>query len=213
MSLENKSERGLTSLKQKENLTQLTDEIHKGIDSLLADEEKEIPVVPIKNRNFKAFMIAASIGFIVAFSTVFLFNNNNKPEKLYSAYFDAYPDVISETLRSENNTANVFTKAMDAYNAGDYSEAISNFKDLSGNTSIQFYEAISYLGNGEAQNAIDILAKLPANSDLEDGRQWYTALAYLKLSDTSKAKTLLSTIANSKHYKSTDAAEILEKLE
>lgn len=140
-------------------------------------------------------------------------------EQLYTAYFQPYPDVL--TSRGENE--NALNTAMIAYESGEYSEAITLFRQLlegNGSTEAQgnelrFYLAQAYLSTESYDLAQQLLEDLQ-NVDqfgLKEASQWYLALAYLKQGDSDTAVRLLQQIkASPNHAYGAQSLQLLKQM-
>jgi len=215
--LNEKAEKGLEKLKQSGKLHEMELDIDNRIDGLFAQEQstdREIPVIPItRTRNWYA--LAASFLFF-ALAAYFLIPKAPSNEKLFSSYLDAFPDVSSETVRGEDVVHNSLGQAMQFYNNGSFEEAIKAFEKIPVTAELKdyanFYQGISLLNTGNAEKALSLLSTVQQENGVQDGVEWYTALAHLKLDDVASAKKVLESISSSKHYKKKEALQLLEKL-
>lgn len=82
---------------------------------------------------------------------------------------------------------------------------------------MHFYKGISWLEMDEAGKAIEEFDSIPAtylqNKTPFYEREWYSALAWVKLSDINKATLIAKKIAGSKSPHKSAAEELLKKLE
>jgi tetratricopeptide (TPR) repeat protein len=130
--------------------------------------------------------------------------------------FLTHPDG---TVRGEqlNVEADFSTKATQYYERENYKKAIEYYKKAleqhPNNEKNILFLGVSYLANFEPENAIDVFtsATTSENQYLND-RNWYLAMAYLKIKDVDLAKGILVQLAKSESFYSQSSKEILEEL-
>jgi hypothetical protein len=137
-------------------------------------------------------------------------------EKIFAYYFKplTHPDA---TVRGENKILDD-TPAIQAYEKEDYFTAVRHYEQLAmkdpKNIKNNLFLGISLLSTNQPGKAIDILNKVPPadaaefNYDL----QWYLALAYLKMKEIEKARSLFRQLCGNENYYRKPAKEILSKL-
>lgn len=165
------------------------------------------------------WLVAASIIAIISLCGYFILNNNGTSnQELYAENFTPYRNIVVPIVRdnikkSKKNIA--FTK----YEIGDYFEAILLFNQLEKQDSldantINFYKANAYLKIGKTNEAIESLLQISENSNWQEERLWYLALASLKIEKTKDAKKYLShlKITNKKDFKAKEVDELLKEL-
>ncbi len=106
-----------------------------------------------------------------------------------------------------------------AYEQRKFPEAIAALEQLLSDpenrrpSNTHLYLGLSQLGLSQAAQAVASFEQVSPNSEEWSDAQWYTALAYLKLNDITKAKTMLQAIKNeARHPWQAEAAEILKQL-
>lgn len=120
-------------------------------------------------------------------------NTYASAETLYSENFQMpnAPAVRDATLSSWRQ----------AYENKQFPEAIAELEKLLSNPAYprkaeaQLFIGLSHLGAGDAQNAIETFQNVSPDSFEWEDAQWYTAMAYLKLNDTEKAKSILQALS------------------
>lgn len=138
------------------------------------------------------------------------------PEQYYAHYFRplTHPDM---TLRggSDSSQANYAVKA---YETENYKQAIYHYRKLldeqPGEEKHRLFLGIAYLANYQPEKAVEILsAPFGVRTEFEDDRQWYLALAYLRINNFAAAKALLNGLANGTSYYREMAGELSNKLD
>lgn len=174
---------------------------------------------PQKNSSFKKIWWFTLAAVLIA-SLYFILRNEPPASQIeYATYFEPYPDVLTSTLRSEENeTASTITRAMEAYNQGDFSSSSPLIREAIDENNVDkrlpFYLAISLMGEGKYASAYDMLTTLENEPSYPymDGVIWNKALAALALQKNDEAKKLLSQIVSENVYMRSEANEILKKL-
>lgn len=170
-----------------------------------------------KKPNFKEWLVAASILFIVGLGlTVYFTQNQESSTVLYASYFEPYKNVIAPITRGEKEESQQQTAFM-AYEKKEYSQAASAFQSLYSTTQKGFYllyEANAYMALNQTDKAILLLEKHLAMQDpFVQKTRWYLALAYLKEESTPKAIPLLKKLVQEKEFKAAEAQRILNALD
>ncbi len=199
-------------------LQRIDDKIDQKIDSRtrVIEAPKQMDkgrIIPIK-----LLMTAASIAAIGVL-LFFMFPSTSQSSYSFDAYFDRYPDVLTNNVRGATSGINVVNihKGMEAYNNGDFSTAstlLSSVKEGKESHDLtQFYSAIAYLGSGDPTSCKEILRQMSTKTfPYSDGIQWYLAISYIELGEIDEAKVLLEGIIHSDHYKKQQAHELLAVL-
>ncbi len=157
---------------------------------------------------------AAAIAFFLVYT--FLLPTNNQPTDLFAANFQPYPMLLNERSGEAQEETAQLSAAIQAYAANDYAAAIPAFEGLTAVTNssaYQFYLALSYLGNQQAQQAIPLLETIhqDSNNTFSEQSSWYLALSFLQTNEQEKAKAILATIPP-KAYQYEAAQKLLEQL-
>ncbi len=166
----------------------------------------EKPVKVIKFSPWK-YAVAASIMLLMG---IFYFNGS---DPIYSDF--ATHDTIALTVRGTQN--DVFVKAENAFNNGDYKNASSYLKTLlktdANNQELRFYEAITAI-ELEAYEAAEkeLVVISEGNSVYKNNALWYLALSKLKQKKHKECKVVLETIPEDYEDYAT-VEKLLEKLE
>ena len=205
-------------------------EFDKNLKKAITAEERKLQKAYLQSlesslddKNLKKkfnWRVAASIIALISLSGYFIVNNNGASnQELYAENFTPYRNIVVPIVRDnvEKSKKNIaFTK----YEIGAYHEAILLFNQLEkqdaldANT-INFYKANAYLKIGKANEAIKSLLQITKNSNWEEERLWYLALASLKIEKTKDAKKYLSTlkITNTKSFKTKEVDELLKQID
>lgn len=161
-------------------------------------------------------------GLIFAFITALCFISPSPSNNIFDNNFMAFEDNISAELdlmlstRSsddddEKTSLRMIREGMEYYNNKEYNKAIPIFqeyldknKDASDYNQIQFYLAVSFLGQGETDRSAKILETLAQSADpeIKEDAKWYLSLAYARTGDNDRARTQLQELASSERYSS-----------
>ena len=120
-------------------------------------------------------------------------------------------DII-DRLGAENG--NKLLKGLAFYNAEKFEQAASMLLSVTiQNDTLSLYQANALIKINKGQDAITILQKIPATSPLSPEKEWFLAIAYWRVGNSDKAKTLLQDIAkNPDSNWQSKAAALLKKL-
>lgn len=170
-----------------------------------------------KKLDFRNVSIAATLVLMIGIGLTWWIT---KPvpanDQVFASMFEADPGLPSrmdETLDYE------FDDAMVDYKMGDYSKSTIKFLTLSRDKikpdSVQFYLAMSYLGDQKYKQAYETLKFYePEDSRLQQKGEWYLALAALKVDQQAESKALLEKISKqSDHIFRQKAVRALDQLE
>ena len=183
----------------------------KSIYERVKTEEKKHP-----SRLF--YRVAAAIAFLLATGTFFYYmgfqHSNNR---IAEQHFTPYEDRITQMGTVDAKQA--LQQGLRAYNQNNFAGAVHYLQaveeDSEQYSDAQFYLGVSFLAQGEARQAIEILkvTSVPDNS-YEEPARWYLALSYLAADEPEKARPLLETFAarEASSYKRTEAQHILKKM-
>ena len=190
-------------------------------------KEKDFRKNKILNIRRNWMYYAAALALLVAVGMYL--NTIRSSQGLYEGYFSPYPntlisyargdDVPQEFSRFSRQEYNLIVRAMEHYENGNYAKAAGlfeqNVENKPENAGLIFYMAISQLGAGETEKAINNLSFIKELDQAPYRAQisWYLALAYIKDKQPEKAKDLLEKINNaSEHPHQDKAKELLKKL-
>lgn len=138
--------------------------------------------------------------FVVLVLTTFMVfpSLNSEGEKVFSDFFEPYPNVIHLAERG-NNQPGILTDAFEHYEKEEYPEARilmhEHLLHKQEHYEVKFYLALATLKSDQTDTAIIILEEL-ANNQPEKFRfneqvSWYLALAYIKDAQYENALKLL----------------------
>lgn len=160
-----------------------------------------------------ALLIFAATAGVVLKLTLF---KGTSSEKLYHRYYSVYEsDVV---VRSAKEEITGLTKAIRYYDLGKYAEALINLDDIIRRDRYDYlallYRGLTCMETGNTDCAVKSFREIPDNwgSPFSEHRNWYLALALLKINNTEEAKDILQRIIAGKGYYSKHAHQIIKKL-
>ena len=180
---------------------------------ILQEEEARLKKKPFNF--YKWAGIAASIILVLGIAYLVFFTGQTDPQQLYAQYYKPYPNIVTPAQRSGNEPAN---PALGLYEAGNYSEALTNIEQQMSAGSqapyLVFYAGIAALNTDEESKAISYFEKVIARKDetFASPAKWYLGLAHLKAGQKQKAVRTFKEIEASGNDYSQRAAEILQDL-
>jgi tetratricopeptide (TPR) repeat protein len=157
----------------------------------------------------KRWLVAASIIFIATLGSLFYFNQETREEKIFAAYYQPDPGLISAMSATENY---LFDRAMIDYKTGKYDAALKTWESMlvskPGNDTLNYFIGSAYLAKEKNELALAHFQKVILNPDsyfLNDA-YWYIGLVLLK---ENKIREAISFIEKSEHQ---DKNSLLLKL-
>ncbi|MBF6608814.1 MAG: hypothetical protein ITG00_08765 [Flavobacterium sp.] len=168
-----------------------------------------------KKTTFPNWLAYAASILVILGITYWIYMLNPSDEKLYSEYFETYPNVVEPIIRNNNGETTIRTRAFAAYENGAYETSAAIFSSIADNSddgTARFYQALSLMNIERTTEAAKILSDTDWSPRYSDKALWYLGLCQLKLGEIEKCKTILRTIVNSKGYHSQEAGELLAKL-
>ena len=192
----------------KNRLQALEQETTKSID-----DPKQESTFFLKLISKRWMSIAAGILFMVI--GFWLWNTQiNTSDTLFAQYYEPYPNIVAPIIKSSTEVTD-YDAAFQLYEQQQYESAIQLFKKVPLDEATEFYQALSFLGQENYSQAIARLSLIAKSEDAAFQRpaQWYAALAYLQLNQSSEAKILLIQISNiDNHRFQSKAKRLLEAL-
>lgn len=206
------------------------DSIHTELEQngeLVKETPKTTEKGQIRQLPFRRYWAAAAMIILLVAAGLFYLPKGDTD--VFASNFEPYEDKISEDVEivlSERGAAfdvaaiEALQQGLVDYQNKEYAKAITIFekylksstKDYKG-VEVQFYLAVSYLAEGQAQKAIeqfDMLDGHPKFKWTEDA-DWYLALAYIKNGQNSEAQKVLEGLKMSSIY-GTKVQGVLEKM-
>ena len=171
------------------------------------------------NKNKTWLSLAATLVILVVLGAlIYQYLNKPSPQSLYADYFVPYPPNNSAVRGASDEVPQKEDQAMLNYGLRKYDQAIPLFeKHLSLNSmddETKLYLGISYLETDQSEKAIKIFKDLEINSKVyADDAGWYLSLTYLKTKDLESAKEQLKKISETHSDYSSNAKELLTKLD
>ncbi len=171
---------------QEIELEKKLDGFHHGLLSL----KKNRIQPPTNTFALKKWLVAASVVIIVGLGSLLFLNQDTKEEKIFAAYFQPEPGLISAMGASENY---LFDRAMVDFKVGDYNAALKIWESLLAskpeNDTLNYFIASAWLMKEKEEIALTYFKKVIANenSPFRNDALWYTGLALLKSNRTTEA--------------------------
>jgi tetratricopeptide (TPR) repeat protein len=162
-----------------------------------------------KINSFWPLAIAASILFLLIAGASFLGLFQNKNERLFEAYYETDPGLITAMSGSESYE---FDRGMVDFKSGNFNEALQFWEPLleadSSQDTLVYFVAMAKLELEKYEQSEDLLTKFVNGRETEfnEEARWYLALLYLKKGEIEKAKSLLMELQKP------DAKTLLEEL-
>jgi len=193
-------------------------ELRESMQQLFVEEPSVKRLQPTFSRR-KMFYAAASIAMIMAAGgAVKYFQPNTDNEAIFQKYYIPYETTVS--YRSGNTeTDRLLLKAMECYQARDYSKALMLFEEVletkQSDMALNLYSGISYMETEKYQNASQSFNKIIDNNDnlFVEQAKWYLAMCYIKIQDNNKAEKLLEELIEQNSYYKDLASKVLKDLD
>ncbi|PCE65731.1 tetratricopeptide repeat protein [Sediminicola luteus] len=166
-------------------------------------------------RESKSFLaMAASLALLLLTSLLwYLSSNVGAGRDTFEQYYEAYPNTVVSISRSADTNDDIEQIAFAAYDAGDYSRAISALKKLASRSDVpkyHFFLGQAYLAEKEYSAAYgQFKSVMVQGGDFTLESKWYIALLFTRESPEA-AIPYLTEIARNKGYKAHEAEELLD---
>ena len=168
-----------------------------------------------KKRPKNLWLWSAAAAILIFVSVLYIFSRPYDHQELFAKYFEPAKNVTMPLVRGDQQDQTL-TSAFEAYNAGNYEEALTLFSattDSGRNPSILLYEGNVYLVTGRTEEAIGRFEEHIFSKDsLRFRSYWYLALAHLKNNDPVKARTNLLQLTRTTTFKKKEAEQLLKEL-
>jgi len=185
---------------------------------------KEVPIVIASRKPIMTLsglftwkpLLAAAALIIIIFSSIFLLQHADKMKHLYRATSFSPPVYIESETRGLNSK-DTFSKAMDFYSQGDYSQTLRTLMKISSidrNPQITFFKGICFLLTDEPKNAVkefDLIIE-EMNPSYYDEAIYYKAIALLRLNKKKKALEHLQNLSAMFSPYSPKARDMIKKV-
>ncbi|WP_430814468.1 hypothetical protein [Carboxylicivirga sp. RSCT41] len=179
-------------------------------EEFLAEEEK-------RNNPFKMnyWLAAASVIVVIGLGSYLglLKDNSYTGAQAFVEYYTPYGADM--TVRGGEQST-LFDVALKQYQAGDMNAAIGSFNELGEENEelAGFFTALCYLEMGDIEKAkLQLQSTQEIAIFYEEQIKWYMALCHLKLEEFDKAELLLTQLQTSGNKYSTQAEEVLDKMD
>jgi tetratricopeptide (TPR) repeat protein len=173
----------------------------------IANEEKREP----RQTFFPFYKVAASLAILAVVSIiVWMYVPFSTSEDVFDNYFKPYSGVV--IVRGENPLP---SRGLKHYQAKEFEKALNEFlkETHNKNNKLDLLIANCYLSLGDMENSIIWLNSIePTESSLIlQSRDWYLALALLKMNEIDESKKLLINLIESGSIYKDQASEILNE--
>lgn len=171
---------------QEAELEKKLDEFHNSLHLLKKNQIQRLS----QTFALKKWLVAASVLVIVGLGSLLFFNQKTNEKKLFAAYFQPEPGLISAMGASDNY---LFDRAMVDYKVGDYNAALKTWESLLTSNpesdTLNYFIGSAWLMKKKEETAIAHFKKVIANenSTFRNDALWYTGLALLKSKRKSEA--------------------------
>jgi TolA-binding protein len=177
------------------------------------DDTKKTSAFLIKKR----YLSAAAVLLIFAISSIFYLNfSGPKNEKIFDQFYEKYESSV--ITRSNNSETNDLIIAIQLYDRGKYTEAITRLTVLleqdNTNTTARFFIGLSYMETKSYTKAITNFSAIIAEKDTAfvEHAEWYMALCYVRINHMKQASELLNQIATGSSFYKIKAVDLMKKL-
>lgn len=191
----------------------------------LSDQQKRGFNLPLFLKIAAAVLLVAGL----AGAMYYYWQRPANPEQLFLSYFEAYPNTLTQTKRSEaspgeaspDDASDEVTDALRSYEAGNFSQAaVALDKVLSRATltderrpALVFYRGVTNLQLGNTQQARSDLTEISQSDTLlAEPATWYVGLSYLREGDVTTAKEILEQLRRGQGDYAARAAELIDDL-
>ncbi|MGC9375989.1 MAG: tetratricopeptide repeat protein [Bacteroidales bacterium] len=164
--------------------------------------------------------VAAVITIFIVVGVKFILPTaENNGDYIFDVYYENYPSILNARSAGEVSQQELLTRqAFQYYDAQNYKKAINQFKELlsfdTTNHLAMFYIAIAYIELEKYSDAEYYLLQLINNPNqiFWEQSHWYLSLIYLKQNKYDDANKILSVIVKENLYNTSEANEIIEKI-
>jgi len=156
------------------------------------------PVKSAKRRSLMPWLAAAATVALLVVALTWMNNTALSNDQLFASNFEPYE--LGLTQRGDTEATLMTIEQL--YSNGQYQEAIPLFETLIEENEdliyLQLGAGVSKLANNQAQEALTHFEVIIDRGDLlfKDHAIWYSALAYLKLGNSQKAKSTLQILVD-----------------
>ena len=186
----------------------------------LSDQKK-------KSFNWPLFLkVAAAVLLVVGLAGVAYYYGQRpaNPEQLFLAYFEPYPNTLTQTNRSEaspDDASDEVAAAVRDYEQGNFSQAVAALNEALSSaditddrrTALVFYRGVANLQLGNGRQARSDLAKvIQSDTLLTEPATWYTGLSYLQDNNVAEAKRIFEQLRAAQGEYAERAAKLLDDL-
>ena len=172
---------------------------------------------PFRMPRSAIYFAIAAVLVMGILSVLSVFNRSPRSEeRMFAAYYKPYPNNIP-LLRGEG-TDSLLQSAMSAYEIKDYDNATRLLQALLAggqeNVAARFYLGNALLSLDQPALAVKHFQQvlLREDSKLQEQAEWYMALAYLKMKEPDRAKSILAEVKAKRGIYMKQSTELLGRL-
>lgn len=171
----------------KEIRTAINTNAHKDLSNFLNEVEKDIQKEEestLTKHTMKKYVSIAACVVLIASISFFNLKQNQKPtgQEIFTEYYQPYNNLAGQ-VRGSAALETLSSKAFNAYDAGNFEAAATNFEALveeDKSATNYFYMGLSHLEAGNYETAVKNLNAVMNNfSDLNAPAKWYLSLALI----------------------------------
>ncbi|HLV70314.1 MAG TPA: hypothetical protein VKY34_06365 [Xanthomarina sp.] len=182
----------------------------------LKERLKKLDSKPVPKTRW--YLYAATITIFIAIG-FFFFNAQPNYEEVYATHFEAYPNMVNLTNRSNNSQNEIAKEAFQLYDSGQFSKAAAAFEEVYKKHPldyIHFYYGVSLMAAGNVAQGVEVLENHPwqeNNNSFISSSHWYIGLGYVKLDKIPNARFYFKKVVEADNNLSAGAKEILKQLD
>lgn len=180
----------------------------------LSKKSYESPSIPRPSRFSLSWYHIAAAALVLLLPIWLLLNRAPDSRSLLEQKFEPYPDVLS-VRTSRPSLDSLVEMGMNHYNLQEYGSAIQAFSEFRKKDShrheVNFYLAMSYMGQKEAKLALPLLLQIPQGNAFREASDWYLAMAYAWEGQGQEAQKKLRQMSrNPQHSYQEKAQDLLQ---
>jgi TolA-binding protein len=195
----------------------LNDQNQIKLHQILAEQRHDETIKNNSDQHF-FYRLAAIITLLLGVAAVYWFSaERNSAEDLFLANYEPYPMVLNQRAGNGDNEA--FNAAIEAYQSGDFENALVYFNQLIEQDTLvtmsKFYQGVIQLTLQNPAAAVAILEPVAEgeNQLIKQQALWYLGLAYLQKQDSENAMITFRRLLQKGDYKQKEVDAILEHLD
>jgi tetratricopeptide (TPR) repeat protein len=194
-------------------------ELEVSLPDIELEPETKLILEQVSTPLYRTYWKIAAVVIVIAISAGVLFYQlipPTSPQALFSQNFEVYPNEFVSAQRGADLSADLKVQAFQAYDAQDYTTAISGFErvlEQEESALVLFYLGSAQLHENKSALAIDTFERfLEISQDMVPEGKWYLALSYLNENRVENARELLEELKENEAL-GNQAQKILKHLE